>query len=93
MYSDDHSGHPGTELIDAYFLALDPAYDGFSGVFVELYRFTGHGSTRYEVRQSAAATANRLLVFQTCSEELARAVFEGSPEWESVTSASKWSIV
>lgn len=93
MYSDDHSKHPGTELLDAYFLALDPAYDGFSGVFVELYRLTGHGCTHYEVRQSAAATANRLLVFSTYSEELARAVFEGSPEWQFPTWASEQAIV
>jgi hypothetical protein len=74
------------ELIDAYVVELDPVVDGFSGVLVELYEVhvlerlehLGPGiGRRYEVRQSALASGNRLAVFSSREEELARAAFDG----------------
>lgn len=68
------------ELIEAYLIDFDPVLDGCGPVFVELYAVVDEGDWRgFEVRQTASATANRLLVFRTESEALARAVYEGEP--------------
>lgn len=68
------------KLLGAYLVELDPALDGFGPVFIELYAIAaGDGREGFEVRQTATATANRLLVFTTESEALARAVYEGEP--------------
>jgi len=72
----DHGRYPaGTpgELLDARCSELDPVLHGFAGALAEL-RMVEYG--RYEVRQIAPATGNRLFVFVTASEERARAVFE-----------------
>ncbi len=68
MYGEEHEG-----LIDVERIDLDPVYDGFSGVVVELLR---EGDS-YVVLQSAEVTGNRLLRFVTASEERALEVFEG----------------
>ena len=84
MFSGDYRNdcrYPGYEcygkLLDAYLLELDPVENGFSGVVVELYMIVRADRIYYEVRQSATLTANRLLVFSSEDERLARAVFEG----------------
>ncbi len=66
-------GDPHERLIDVERIDLDPVYDGFSGVVVEILR---EGDS-YVVLQSAETTGNRLLRFVTASEERALAVFEG----------------
>ena len=68
MYGDPHE-----RLIDVERVDLDPVYDGFSGIVVELLR---EGDS-YVVQGSAEVTGNRLLRFVTASEELALRVFEG----------------
>lgn len=69
---------PYRRLLEAYLIELDPVVDGFDPVFVELYAVAGAERVAgYEVRQSATGSANRLLVFGTQSEDLARAVYEG----------------
>ncbi len=68
VYGEEHEG-----LIDVERIDLDPVYDGFSGVVVELLR---EGDS-YVVLQSAEVTGNRLLRFVTASEERALEVFEG----------------
>lgn len=65
------------ELMDAYVVELDPVLDGFSGVLVELYMLGDGASRLYAVRQSALASGNRLAVFSSSDEGLARAVFDG----------------
>jgi hypothetical protein len=72
-------GDPRQRLIDVERMELDPVYDGFSGVVVELLREGDY----FVVLQSAEVTGNRLLRFVTASEERALAVFErekGAPE-------------
>ena len=72
-------GDPHEWLIDVERMDLDPLYDGFSAVILELLR---EGDS-YVVLQSAEITGNRLLRFVTASEERALAVFEretGAPE-------------
>ncbi len=72
-------GEPRERLIDVERIDLDPVYDGFSGVVMELLR---EGDS-YIVLQSAEVTGNRLLRFVTASEERALAVFErerGAPK-------------
>ncbi len=72
-------GDPHEWLIDVERMDLDPLYDGFSAVILELLR---EGDS-YVVLQSAEVTGNRLLRFVTASEERALAVFErekGAPE-------------
>lgn len=65
-------------LAEAYLLDLDPAVDGFGPVFIELYVLERAGFVvGFEVRQTATVTANRLFVFRTGVEELARAVYDG----------------
>lgn len=72
MCGEEHEG-----LIDVERIDLDPVYDGFSGVVVELL---GEGGS-YVVLQSAEVTGNRLLRFVTASEERALEVFEkGAPD-------------
>ncbi len=68
MYGDPHESLVDVERID-----LDPVYDGFSGVVVELTR----KGDSYIVVQSAEVTGNRLLRFVTASEERALEFFEG----------------
>ncbi len=65
-------GDPHEWLIDVERMDLDPLYDGFSAVILELLR---EGDS-YVVLQSAEVTGNRLLRFVTASEERALAVFE-----------------
>lgn len=73
-----HQEHQANqELIDAYVVELDPVLDGFYGIVVELCVFGTGVSRSYEVRQSALASGTRLLVFSSCEEGLARAVFDG----------------
>lgn len=62
-------------MVEAYSLAFDPVEDGFAGVLVELYAIADGYHPGYEVRQTA--TGNRLLVFRSEREGLARAVFDG----------------
>lgn len=82
------------ELIEAYLVELDPALDGFSPVIVELYAIAARdGWEGFEVRQTATATANRLLVFTTESEALARAVYEGEPSLASLVRYSPSEMV
>lgn len=71
-------GNPGgeSELLDAYVVELDPVVDGFTGVLVELYALGSGAQGYYEVRQSALASGNRLLLFSTGEEGLARVIFE-----------------
>lgn len=67
MYGDPHE-----RLIDVERIDLDPVYDGFSGIVVELLREGDY----YVVQGSAEVTGNRLLRFVTASEERALEVFE-----------------
>jgi len=66
-------GDPHERLVDVERIDLDPVYDGFSGVVVELLR---EGDS-YVVQGSAELTGNRLLRFVTVSEKRALEVFEG----------------
>lgn len=82
------------ELVEAYLVELDPALDGFGPVIVELYAIAaGDGREGFEVRQTATTTANRLLVFRTESEALARAVYEGEPSLASLVRYSPAGMV
>ncbi len=65
-------GDPRQRLIDVERIDLDPVYDGFSGVVVELLREGDY----FVVLQSAEVTGNRLLRIEAASEERALAVFE-----------------
>ncbi|MBA3703331.1 MAG: hypothetical protein H0W79_11020 [Rubrobacteraceae bacterium] len=65
-------GDPRQRLIDIQRISLDPVYQGFSGIVVELLR---EGDS-YVVLQSAEVTGNRLLRFVTASKERAIEVFE-----------------
>lgn len=75
---DHRSPGPPGRLLDARCIELDPVVDGFGDVLVELYAPGGDPGC-YEVRQSALASGNRLLVFRTRDGGLARAVFEAGP--------------
>lgn len=63
-----------TELLESYFVELDPVIDGCLGVFVELYRQESfEGDIRFVLTETAAATGNVLLRLNTTSEARARA--------------------
>jgi hypothetical protein len=60
------------ESIEAVFVEMDPAQDGFCGVLIELVA-VGEG---YAVVETAAGTGNRLLRFCSKSQARARSLFE-----------------
>lgn len=65
---DNTSGGP--RLLEARFVALEPALDGFLGVMVELYERPAQPEEPepYFVRQTAAGSGN-VVLSASCSEE------------------------
>jgi hypothetical protein len=60
------------EVLESVAVGMDPAVDGFAGVLIELVA-SGEG---YAVVETAAGSGNRLLLFRSRSQELARSLFE-----------------
>ena len=61
------------EVLELFFMELDPLVEGFSGVLVELYRH----EDRYVLLETAPATGNQLLRFSSKDRDLVYAVFAG----------------
>ena len=60
------------EVLESVAVGMDPAVDGFAGVLIEVVA-SGEG---YAVVETAAGSGNRLLLFRSRSQELARSLFE-----------------
>ena len=60
------------EVLESVVVRMDPAVDGFAGVLIELVA-AGEG---YAVVETAAGSGNRLLLFRSRSQEIARSLFE-----------------
>ena len=60
------------EVLESVAVGMDPAIDGFAGVLIEL---VAAGET-YAVVETAAGSGNRLLLFRSRSQELARSFFK-----------------
>ena len=60
------------EVLESVVVGMDPAFDGFAGVLIELVATGGS----YAVVETAAGSGNRLLFFRSRSQELARSLFE-----------------
>jgi hypothetical protein len=62
----------GYEVLESAVVGMDPAVDGFAGVLIELIAV----GESYAVMETAAGSGNRLLLFRSRSQELARSLFE-----------------
>ncbi len=60
------------EVLESIVVGMDPAIDGFAGVLIELVA----AGESYAVVETAAGRGNRLLLFRSRSQELARYLFE-----------------
>ena len=59
------------EQLFVSFVGMDPALDGFSGVFIEIYRQKeSSGGERYVLLETATATGNQLLRFSSKDRDL-----------------------
>ena len=59
------------ELLESFFLELDPLEDGFGGVLLEIYR----NGDRYVLLEVAPSTGHQLLRFSSKERELVYAAF------------------
>ena len=60
------------EVLESVAVGMDPAVDGFAGVLIELVVAGGS----YAVVETAVGSGNRLLLFRSRNQELARFIFQ-----------------